>query len=441
MSKRMKSAVPKVIHPILGKPILAYAIATAQAVSSLPPVVVVGHASELVMQNINAGVEYAFQKEQLGTAHAVMMAKDCLKGKVDQVMVISADMPLIRKETLEMLIDSQLSNDGPMSMVSIVDDESRGFGRIIRNEAGDALAIIEEKVADAQQLMIKEYNAGIYCFKSDWLWNALETVKKSAVGEYYLTDLLQIAVEAHQPVKVITLPDAEEAIGINNRVHLAEVEKIMRRRINEAFMLDGVSMIDPERVYIEASVEIGQDTVIYPETYIRGKSKIGKNCEIGPGTIIDDSIVGDDCRILKSVMERAELEDHVEMGPFCHLRSGAYLASHVHMGNFGEVKKSYLGEGTKMGHFSYIGDAQIGNNVNIGAGTITCNYDGQKKNKTVIGDGTFIGSDTMLVAPLTIGKNAVTGAGAVVTKDVGDGEKVVGVPAHVIENKKEEDHS
>ncbi|NMC47560.1 MAG: bifunctional UDP-N-acetylglucosamine diphosphorylase/glucosamine-1-phosphate N-acetyltransferase GlmU [Chloroflexi bacterium] len=438
MSKRMKSAVPKVIHPILGKPILAYSIETAQAISSLPPIVVIGHASELVMQNIHADVQYAFQKEQLGTAHAVTMAKEGLKGRVDQVVVISADMPLIRKETLEILIETQRNHDGPMSMVSMVDDDSRGFGRVIRNESEDALAIVEEKAATPQQLKIHEYNAGIYCFKSDWLWDALEAVKKSAVGEYYLTDLLQIAVQAHQSVKVINLPDPEEAIGINNRVHLAEVEKIMRRRINEAFMLDGVTMIDPERVYIEAGVEIGQDTVIYPETYIRGKSRIGKNCEIGPGTIIDDSIVGNDCRVLKSVMEEAELEDHVEMGPFCRLRTGAHLARHVHMGNFGEVKKSYLGEGTKMGHFSYIGDAQIGNNVNIGAGTITCNYDGQKKNKTVIGDGTFIGSDTMLVAPLTIGENAITGAGAVVTKDVGDGEKVVGVPAHAIKNKKEE---
>ncbi|NMC47190.1 MAG: bifunctional UDP-N-acetylglucosamine diphosphorylase/glucosamine-1-phosphate N-acetyltransferase GlmU [Chloroflexi bacterium] len=438
MSKRMKSAVPKVIHPILGKPLLTYSIKTAQAVSSLPPVVVVGHASDLVMQAITTEVSYAYQKEQLGTAHAVMMAKDLLKGNVDYVVVTSADMPLIRKETLELLIKAQLHNDGPMSMMSIIGDDSRGFGRIIRSKTGNATAIVEEKAATPQQLRIKEYNAGIYCFQSDWLWQALEKVDKSAVGEYYLTDLLQIAVETDQAVKVIPLPDAEEAIGINNRIHLAEVEKILRRRLNEAFMLEGVTMIDPERIYIEEGVKIGQDTVIYPESYIRGNSTIGKNCEIGPGTIIDDSTIGNDCRVLKSVMEGAVLEDHVEMGPFCRLRSGAHLASHVHMGNFGEVKKSYLGEGTKMGHFSYIGDAQIGKDVNIGAGTITCNYDGQKKNKTVIGDGTFIGSDTMLVAPITIGSNAVTGAGAVVTKDIADGEKVVGVPAHVINNKKEE---
>ncbi len=198
-------------------------------------------------------------------------------------------------------------------------------------------------------------------------------------------------------------------------------------------------MIDPDLVYIDPTVEIGRDSVIYPDSYLRGNTKIGENCTIGPGTIIEDSSIGNDCRILKSVLEGAELEDHVEMGPFCRLRSGAHLASHVHMGNFGEVKKSYLGKGTKMGHFSYIGDATIGENVNIGAGTITCNYDGEKKNKTVIGDETFIGSDTMLVAPVNIGKNAVTGAGAVVTRDVGDGEKVVGVPAHVIKNKKDEE--
>jgi len=259
------------------------------------------------------------------------------------------------------------------------------------------------------------------------------------VGEYYLTDLLAIAVNEHEEVAVLPLTDAEEGIGINNRIHLAEVEKILRRRINEKWMLAGVTMIDPERIYIEPSVVIDQDTTLYPETYLRGSTKIGKNCEIGPGTIIEDSTIGDHCKILKSVLEGAELEDYVEMGPFCRLRRGAHLASHVHMGNFGEVKKSYLGKGTKMGHFSYIGDAQIGENVNIGAGTITCNYDGEKKNQTIIGDDTFIGSDTMLVAPVTIGKKAVTGAGAVVTHDVGDGEVVVGVPAREMKRKKREE--
>ncbi|MGV8026302.1 MAG: bifunctional UDP-N-acetylglucosamine diphosphorylase/glucosamine-1-phosphate N-acetyltransferase GlmU [Anaerolineaceae bacterium] len=439
LSKRMNSSIPKVIHPLLGKPLLSYAIESAKTIASIPPVVVVGFASEKVMDAIKEDVSYALQNEQLGTAHAVLMAEAQLSGKVELVVVTSADMPLVSAETLQKLVELQMKNDGPMTLVSITGDESRGFGRILRDNLGNAIAIVEEKVATTEQLQIKEYNAGIYCIKADWLWDALKKIKKSPVGEYFLTDLLEIAIQEKKTVTVLSLADADEAIGINNRVHFAEVEKIMRRRINEKLMLSGVTMIDPERVYIEPSVSIGQDTILYPETYLRGNTQIGKNCEIGPGTIIEDSTIGDDCRILKSVLEGAVLEDHVEMGPFCRLRTGAHLASHVHMGNFGEVKKSYLGKGTKMGHFSYIGDAQIGEDVNIGAGTITCNYDGEKKNKTVIGDETFIGSDTMLVAPITIGKKAITGAGSVVTRDVGDGEKVVGVPAHVIKSKKDEE--
>ncbi len=437
--KRMHSAIPKVIHPLLGKPLLAYAIESAKAVSDEKPVVIVGFEKEKVMGVVKEDVAFVSQNEQLGTAHAVMMAEPQLRGKVDLVVVTSADMPLISEETLEKLVAVQKASQGIMTLVSIKGDESRGFGRVLRDDRGNAKAIIEEKVATPEQLEIKEYNAGIYCIKADWLWNALKKVKKSPVGEYYLTDLLALAVSEQHTVTVLTLEDAEEAIGINNRIHFAEVEKVIRRRINEEFMLAGVTMIDPERVYIEPSVTIGPDTVLFPETYLRGSTKIGKNCEIGPGTMMTDSTVGDDCRILKSVLEGAELEDHIEMGPFCRLRIGAHLASHVHMGNFGEIKKSYLGKGTKMGHFSYIGDAQIGENVNIGAGTITCNYDGEKKNKTIIGDETFIGSDTMLVAPVTIGKKAVTGAGSVVTHDVRDGEKVVGVPARELKSKKNEE--
>ncbi len=439
LGKRMHSALPKVIHPLLGKPLLTYAIESARAVSEIKPVVIVGYEKDKVVDAVKQDVTFVSQDEQLGTAHAVMMAEPFLKEKADLVVITSADMPLVSKKTLEKLVAVQKEEHGVMTLISIKGDESRGFGRVLRDKNGNAAAIIEEKIANEEQLRIKEYNAGIYCIKADWLWDALKKVKKSPVGEYYLTDLLELAVREKQIATVVPLEDEEEAIGINNRIHLAEVEKIIRRRINEQFMLSGVTMIDPERIYIEPSVKIGQDTILFPETYLRGNTKIGENCEIGPGTIITDSTIGDDCRVLKSVLEGAELEDHVEMGPFCRLRTGAHLASHVHMGNFGEVKKSYLGKGTKMGHFSYIGDAQIGENVNIGAGTITCNYDGEKKNKTVIGDETFIGSDTMLVAPVTIGKKAMTGAGSVVTHDVRDGEKVVGVPARELKSKKNEE--
>jgi bifunctional UDP-N-acetylglucosamine pyrophosphorylase/glucosamine-1-phosphate N-acetyltransferase len=288
---------------------------------------------------------------------------------------------------------------------------------------------VEEAQATPEQRLIKEVNASVYCFEADWLWKALDNVPLSPKGEYYLTDVVEIAVSEGRNVAVVTADDEMETMGINTRIHLAEAETVMRRRILERLMLSGVTMIDPASTYIEAGVTIGMDTVIQPNTFLYGSTKIGENCTIGPNTIITDTKIGDRCRVLASVLEKAHLEDDVDMGPFARLRKGAHLANHVHMGNFGEVKDSYLGEGTKMGHFSYIGNATIGKDVNIGAGTITCNYDGEKKHPTVIGDDVFIGSDTMLVAPVTIGAGAKTGAGAVVTKDVPEGKIVIGVPA------------
>ena len=251
----------------------------------------------------------------------------------------------------------------------------------------------------------------------------------SPKGEYYLTDTVGLAVADGLPVQAIALLDDGEALGINTRVHLAEAESILRQRINKMHMLAGVTLMDPNSTYIQADVTIGKDTTVWPNTYLRGTTSIGEGCTIGPGTIIEDTQIGNDCTILASVLEGAVVEDHVGMGPFCHLRKGAHLAKDVHMGNFGEVKDSYLGPGTKMGHFSYIGNAHIEEDVNIGAGTITCNFDGVKKNPTEIGAHAFIGSDTMLVAPVSIGEGAHTGAGSVVTHDVPAGDVVVGVPA------------
>jgi bifunctional UDP-N-acetylglucosamine pyrophosphorylase/glucosamine-1-phosphate N-acetyltransferase len=281
-------------------------------------------------------------------------------------------------------------------------------------------------------LSINELNVGAYCFRSDWLWEALGRIRVSKKGEYYLTDTVVLAVQAGLSVQAIVSDDLVETIGINTRIHLSEADAAMRRRINTAHMLAGVSIIDPLAAYIEAGVTIGQDTVIWPDTYLRGETVIGKGCVLGPETIITDSRIGDSCKVLKSVLDGALLEDDVDMGPFARLRKGAHLCRGVHMGNFGEVKDSTLGPGTKMGHFSYIGNAAIGPNVNIGAGTITCNYDGEKKHPTEIGEDVFIGSDTMLVAPVKLGARSRTGAGAVVTKDVPPDTLVVGVPARAI---------
>ncbi|HTX78331.1 MAG TPA: bifunctional UDP-N-acetylglucosamine diphosphorylase/glucosamine-1-phosphate N-acetyltransferase GlmU, partial [Longilinea sp.] len=328
---------------------------------------------------------------------------------------------------------------GSVTLLTVKGEDSHGFGRVIRAADGSVREIVEEVHATPEQLAIQEYNVSAYCFSAQWLWPALKRVKLSPKGEYYLTDLVGLAVSDGLPVQAVILNDAEEAMGINTRVHLAEAEAIMRRRINERWMLAGVTLVDPASVFISADVRIGKDTTIWPNTYLRGKTVIGEGCVLGPNTMIEDTQIGNHCTLLMAVMEGAVLEDDVSMGPFAHLRKGAHLAKGVHMGNFGEVKNSYLGPETKMGHFSYIGDATIGENVNIGAGTITCNFDGKRKNHTDIGKDVFIGSDTMLVAPVKIGDSARTGAGSVVTHDVPPGTVVVGVPARELRKIREEE--
>ncbi len=430
---RMKSDLPKVLHPLCGKPMLWYVLESVKAVTTGKPVVIVGHGAEEVKSFVEDTADCVEQEPQLGTAHATMQAENLLKGRSDYVIVLYADMPLLRGETFKHLVETQQNNPGPLTMLTAMADDPRGFGRIVRNARGEVEAIVEELVATPEQLNIRELNVGAYCFKSDWLWEALPRIQKNPKkGEYYLTDVLELAVKDYLPVQAVVHADLIETIGINTRVHLAEAEAAMRQRINHAQMLNGVSMTDPSSTYIDAGVTIGKDTVIQPNTYIHGKTVIGEDNIIGPNTIIHDSKIGNRCKVLSSVMDGAVLEDDIDMGPFARLRKGAHLGNHVHMGNFGEVKDSYLAPGVKLGHFSYIGNAMIGTNTNIGAGTITCNYDGEKKNPTEIGSDVFIGSDTMLVAPVKIGDGAKTGAGAVVTKDVQPDTLVVGVPARAI---------
>jgi len=437
---RMKSEQPKVLHPIVGKPILWHVLAAMKEASSEKPIVVVGHGAEQVENFVGADGVCVLQEPQLGTGHAVMQAESKLKGKADYVIVTYADMPLLRGETLKQLVETQGANSGPISMLTVIAEDPRGFGRILRKEDGTVSAIVEEYVATLEQKAIKELNVGAYCFSADWLWDALKRIPRNPKkGEYYLTDTIELAVADGLPVRALVLDDLSEAIGINTRVHLSEAESVMRQRINRNLMLAGVTMIDPFSTYIQAGVKIGKDTVIHPNTYIQGKVAIGEGCEIGPNAHIRDSQVGNRCIVFMSVMEGATLEDDVDIGPFARLRKGAYLDKGVHMGNFGEVKDSHLGPGVKMGHFSYIGNAQIGANTNIGAGTITCNYDGKQKHLTEIGENAFIGSDTMLVAPLKLGDRARTGAGSVVTKNVPDDTLAVGMPARVIKKLEERD--
>lgn len=436
---RMKSTLPKVLHPLLGRPMLQYALDTAAAVNQEQPVVIIGHGASQIEQAFTGKARFVVQDPQLGTGHAVQQAEALLRDEADYVVVTYADMPLLTAVTLQRVVQAQKANSGPMTMLTMLVDDPRGFGRIVRDADGHVTAIVEEAQASPEQRAIRELNVGVYCFTAEWLWDALRRIPLSPKGEYYLTDVVAMAIGDGLRVGAELLDNPEEGIGINTRHHLAEAMTILRRRINQHWMLEGVTLIDPATTYIEPGVTLGMDTVIWPNTHLLGDTKIGKECVVGPNAILQDCLVGDHCLLVSSVLEGARLEDRVQVGPFCHLRKGAYLEQGVHIGNFGEIKNSHLGPGTKMGHFSYIGDAQIGPNVNIGAGTITCNFDGVNKNHTEIAANVFIGSDTMLVAPVTIGEGARTGAGAVVTKDIPPYTLAVGVPARKIRKLEKRD--
>jgi bifunctional UDP-N-acetylglucosamine pyrophosphorylase/glucosamine-1-phosphate N-acetyltransferase len=430
---RMKSRLPKVLHTIAGRHMVLYVLDAVTGLIDSKPVLVVGHGAQAVQRAVGDAVTYVVQEQQLGTGHAVLQARQAEQGHADIVLVLYADMPLLSPDTLRSLVQTHQAHAGPITMVTCIRDDAMGFGRILRNAHGSVIGIIEEAQATPEQLAIKELNPGVYCFNGEWLWDHLPGLPLSSKGEYYLTDLIHMAIAEGHAVGAIMARDPLETLGVNDRVHLARVESVIRQRIRERLMRAGVTMTDPDSTYIDALVQVGEDTVIYPNTHLQGNTRIGMDCQVGPNTIVRDSSVGDRCRLLAAVIEEAVIDNEVSIGPFAHLRKGAHLADGVHMGNFGEVKNSDLGPGVKMGHFSYIGDATIGPDVNIGAGTITCNFDGVQKQETVIEEGAFIGSDTMLVAPVRVGARAKTGAGAVVTHDVPPDSTVVGVPARVRE--------
>ncbi|HEX9114717.1 MAG TPA: bifunctional UDP-N-acetylglucosamine diphosphorylase/glucosamine-1-phosphate N-acetyltransferase GlmU, partial [Anaerolineae bacterium] len=381
---------------------------------------------------VGARARYAVQAEQLGTGHAVRQAAPLLAGQGGTILVTYADMPLLTEDTLRLMLAGHEQSRATLTMLTVANVDPRGFGRVLRDRPGGRVtAIVEEAACTPEQRAIRELNAGIYCFAADWLWANLPDLPLSAKGEYYLTDLVAMAAAQGQIVNALECADATEVLGINTRVHLAEAEAILRRRINRQWMEAGVTLPDPATTYIDDGVTIGQDTVILPGTYLQGRTTIGAGCRIGPNAWIVDSQIGDDCTVFMSVLEGAVMARAANIGPFGHLRKGSHMGEGAHMGNFGEMKNSTLGPGAKMGHFSYLGDATIGPNVNIGAGTITCNFDGVHKHPTVIEEDVFIGSDSMLVAPLHIGRGAKTGAGSVVTHDVPAGAVVYGVPARV----------
>jgi bifunctional UDP-N-acetylglucosamine pyrophosphorylase/glucosamine-1-phosphate N-acetyltransferase len=433
---RMKSNLPKILHPLRGKTMIEHALAATAVLSDRPTVVVVSSDADTVRGTLSGRAQFAEQAEQLGTGHAVMQAEPLAKDAND-IVVTYADLPLVRAETYTQLVQKRRKTGAAIVLATLITDNTRGFGRIVRESSGDVRAIVEEVACTPEQRNIKEVNIGVYCFDGAWLWSALRRIQPNLTnGEYFLTDLVESALSEGRVVQAIAFDDADEFIGINTRVDLADADAALRRRINRAHMMNGVTLVDPSSTYIDCDVKIDTDVTILPNTHLQGNTTIGAESVIGPNSILSNAIIGRRVRFQQSVILDSRVDDDAEIGPFSRLRPGSHVCERAHMGNFAELKNSTLGAGSHMGHFSYAGDATIGEHVNIGAGAITCNYDGEKKSRTVIGDNAFIGSDTMLVAPVTIGKNARTGAGAVVTKDVPPDTLAVGAPARVIRQLK-----
>ena len=431
--QRMRSRLSKPLHRVCGKEMVLYPVDLLKGLGIDRIVVVASPANaQQIKAVVGKDVEVVIQPEPLGTGDAVVRAGQVLEGQASHILVQGADAPLIRREPVEEQMKLHLAGSNSITVLSATVPSAQDLGRIQRNVNGNITSIAEAVDSDLGPDETAEVNAGVYCFDGPWLWENLARVQPSAVGEIYLTALVELGASQGQSIGSAKAADAVDITGVNDRVQLATVEAEQRRRICESWMLAGVGMTDPGSVYIDASVIIGRDTVIFPNTMINGSTTIGEDCQIGPNTTISDSSVGDRCRITGSALEGATMEDGVEMGPFSHLRPGAYLESGVHIGNYVEVKESRFARDAVMGHFGYVGDASIGAAANLGAGLITCNYDGKDKHRTVIGDGAFIGCDTMLVAPVTVGENAITGAGAVVTADVPAGRLVVGVPAKIV---------
>lgn len=415
---RMKSNIPKIIHKVNGMPMISKIINVLNNLNPEENILILGYKKEDVLKVIGEDSSYVLQNEQLGTGHAVMQAKEKLKDYDGDVMILCGDTPLLKSETLKALFDFHKSTNATTTILTSIYENPFGYGRIVK-ENGFVRAIVEEKEATQKIKKIKEVNAGVYCFNAKELFKALDKIdNNNEKGEYYLTDVIGIQVKENKKVQSFILEDSQEILGVNSKVELALANQVLRERKNISLMEEGVIFLDPKSSYIEENVTVGKDTIIYPNVILEGNTQIGENCKIIGNTRIVDSILKDNIVIESSVIEESIIENGVTMGPFAHLRPKSHLKEMVHIGNFVEVKKSTLEKGVKAGHLTYLGDAQVGENTNIGAGTITCNYDGVNKFKTIIGKEAFIGSDSMLVAPVTIGEKALIGAGSVITKDV-----------------------
>ena len=419
---RMKSDLPKVLHPVCGMPMINYPLIEAKKAGAKEIVAVIGHGAEAVRSSLKEEeINFVVQEEQLGTGHAVMVCETTIEDIDLPVVILCGDAPLIRSSTIAGLVKSHEENKNSVTVLTADMDEPTGYGRIIK-DGSEITRIVEEKDASEAEKLIVEVNSGIYCVEGKFLFEALKKVSSNnSQGEYYLTDIIGIGRDLGLKVGWSKLTKSDEIMGINSRKDLAEANRLMGQRILDSLMEGGVSIIDPDNTYIDSGIEIGSDSIIHPQVSLTGSTLIGKGCIIEAGTQIKDSKVGDGsqikpyCVISKSVIER-----QTTIGPFAHIRPASIIKQNAKVGNFVEIKKSVIGEGSKASHLSYIGDSDVGRDVNIGAGTVTCNYDGYNKFKTIIEDGAFIGSGTNLVAPVTIGKGAIIGAGSTITKAVAE---------------------
>ncbi|MCA1622584.1 MAG: bifunctional UDP-N-acetylglucosamine diphosphorylase/glucosamine-1-phosphate N-acetyltransferase GlmU [Acidobacteria bacterium] len=452
LGTRMRSDQAKVLHELDGRALINHVCRTATALAPRKIYVVIGHQGEDVKTAVleeldNEHVEFVWQKEQLGTGDAVNAARQFLETEDSTLLILSGDVPMIRAETLAALVQQHHNHRGKgaaCTLLTVKLEDPTGYGRIVRDEGGVFQKIVEQKDANPDEKTIKEINAGIYCFDTKKLFAALSSVKNNnAQGEYYLTDVPGLLRDSVENVSLYQHTDAREVSGINNRVELADLERTLCRRTVSRMMLDyGVTFIDPKNVYISERANIGRDTIIYPNVSVEGETEIGDGCTIRSGTRITNSRIGRGVKILDNcVITDSEISDNCAVGPFAHLRGKAKMEESAKVGNFVELKKTVLGRGSKASHLTYLGDATIGERTNIGAGTITCNYDGKNKHSTIIEDNVKIGSDTMLVAPVRVGSGSVTGAGSVVTKDVPPDSLVAGVPAQVKKNLREKDNT
>lgn len=438
--RRMRSRTPKTLHRVCGREMVRYPVELLRDAGAERVVVVVSPENhDSIRAVLGDSVEYAVQPQRDGTAGALACCAPLLVGQAERVLVTGGDSPLVSAESVSRLLDKHTAQAARMTLLTAPGWGETDLGRVVVDN-GKVSGIVEAADAgtspDTHKTDVCDVNAGVYCFEAEWLWRTIKRVQPSPSGERYLTALAAIGASYGAGVFAAEAADPAEAFGVNDRIQLAIVEEVMRQRIRERWMLEGVTMTDPASVYIEADVAIGMDTVILPNTMLLGQTSIGENCEIGPNSVIRDTVVGSGCRVTSSALEEAVMEDHTDIGPFSHLRPGAYLESGVHIGNYVEVKESRFRAGAVMGHFGYAGDATIGARVNVGAGMITCNYDGKDKHRTVVEDDAFIGCDTMLVAPVTVGEGSITGAGSVVTKDIPPARLAVGVPATIRRNLK-----